>query len=65
MTKNGGFYSEQEKTDRLETIREYIADTYRREYSSKGLPKYLSMTVNPTFEAIFNCDNYLLVHPNY
>ena len=64
-TQNNDIYSEQEKKERLETIREHISDTYKREYQSNKLAEYLSITANPTFEAIFNCDKYILVHPDY
>lgn len=65
ITKNSDLYSEQEKSENLEIIRKHIVDMYRKKYSSKELPKYLTRTANPTFEAIFNCDKYILVHPDY
>lgn len=64
-TKRSGLYDENEREQRLERIAETIEDTYKREYSTKGLSKYLELYANPKFECIFNCDKYLMIHTNY
>lgn len=64
-TKRNDLYDEKQKERWLERIAEIIEDTYKKEYSTTGLSKYLEMYGNPEFECIFNCDKYLMIHTNH
>lgn len=47
----------------LEGVKRKLYQRYKEEYSTKGLMRTVSL--NKEFEAIFDCDFYTLVNPDY
>lgn len=47
------------------TIEDELKSLYENKYREEGLSKHLNRISRLSFEAIFNCDKYILVNPGF